>query len=144
MAKVKKRSAKKPAKAKGRVAAKKKAGKSARKPAPAKPKRSAKRKVSKPVAVSKVAPSPVKKPIKPGLEEEPKKPIASKSIPPVEPKEADLEDEEMADDELGMSGESEIEEDMEEDLTLDDDEEDVDYLEKSEELLDDSDDYRTH
>jgi hypothetical protein len=31
---------------------------------------------------------------------------------------------------------------MEEDLSLDDDEEDVDYLEKSDDLLDDSDDYR--
>jgi hypothetical protein len=33
---------------------------------------------------------------------------------------------------------------VEEELALDDDEEDVDYLEKSEDLLDDSDDYRTH
>lgn len=123
MAKVKKRSAKKAVKARSAPTAKKAAKKSTKRAVPAKAKRSAKKKTGKVVAASKAAPSPVKKPVKPGPDEESKKPMSSKSAPAVEPKEADLEDEEMADDELGMSGESEIEEDMEEDLTLDDDEE---------------------
>jgi hypothetical protein len=78
------------------------------------------------------------------VDEEVRKPVSSKVPPAVEPKEAELDEEDMGDDELEMGGDGEMEEDMEEDLTLDDDEEEVDYLEKSEDLLDDSDDYRTH
>jgi hypothetical protein len=38
----------------------------------------------------------------------------------------------------------EIEDDMDEELALDDEDDDVDYLEKSDDLLDEGDDYRTH
>jgi len=76
-------------------------------------------------------------------EETPRQKTIAKPAIPLEPKDEEL-DEEMGDEELGMSGEGEMEEEMEEDLSLDDEDEDVDYIEKSEDLLDDSDDYRTH
>jgi hypothetical protein len=75
-------------------------------------------------------------------DEETRRAPASKSIPAM-PKDPDLDEEEMGEEEIDLSGESEIDEDMEEDLSLDDeDEEDVDYIEKSDDILDDSDDYR--
>jgi hypothetical protein len=141
MAKTKKRPAtKRPAKTKAKASAKKvtkraAAKKPAKKQAPAKAKVAPKKKAGG--GSTPARPAPVK-----GLDEEAKKPTVSKAVPGIVPKEPDL-DEEIADDEIDISSEGEIEEDMEEDLTLDDDdEEDVDYLEKSEDLLDDSDDYR--
>jgi hypothetical protein len=85
---------------------------------------------------------PVKKAAKPDIEEPSKKSTPSKPAPGLMPKDPDLDEEELGEEDLEMAGEGEMEEDMEEDLALDDDEEDVDYLEKSEDLLDDSDDYR--
>jgi hypothetical protein len=61
---------------------------------------------------------------------------------PAMPKDPDLDEEEIG-EEIDLSGESEMDEDVEEDLSLgDEDEEDVDYIEKSDDLVDDSDDYR--
>jgi hypothetical protein len=79
---------------------------------------------------------------KAGPDEETRKAPAAKSTPAM-PKDPDLDEEEMGEEEIDLGGESEMDEDMEEDLSLDDeDEEDVDYLEKSDDILDDSDDYR--
>jgi hypothetical protein len=72
-------------------------------------------------------------------EEAPRKSIASKAPASLEPKETDLE-EEIGEEELEMEGE--IEEDMQEELDLDDENEKDDFIEKSEDLLDDHDDYR--
>ena len=72
-------------------------------------------------------------------DEDTKKPTAA---PAVLPKDPDLDDEELSEEEIEIGGESEIDEELEEDLSLDDDEEDVDYLEKSDDLIDDADDYR--
>nr|WP_087475826.1 hypothetical protein [Nitrospira cf. moscoviensis SBR1015] len=60
---------------------------------------------------------------------------------PVEPREADL-DEEIAGEELEM--ESDIEEDVQEELDLDEDDESDGIIEKSEDLLDEHDDYRNN
>jgi hypothetical protein len=57
------------------------------------------------------------------------------------PKDPDL-DEELGEDDVDMTGE--IDEDVEEELTLDGEDEDADFLEKPETLLDDADDYHTH
>jgi hypothetical protein len=73
-------------------------------------------------------------------DEETKKAPAAKGTPM--PKEPDLDEDEIGEEEVELGGENEMDEDMEEDLSLDDDEEDVDYLEKSDDLIDDSDDYR--
>ena len=61
----------------------------------------------------------------------------------IEPKQLELDEEEMAED-IDEDMSDEIEDDMDEDLALDDEDDDVDYLEKSEDLLDEGDDYRTH
>jgi hypothetical protein len=61
----------------------------------------------------------------------------------LEPKQMELDDDEAA-EELDEDMSDEIEDDMDEELALEDEEDDVDYLEKSEELLDEGDDYRTH
>jgi hypothetical protein len=151
MAKQKKRAAKKSAgKAKPKRVVKKAEKKTAAKSL--KPKKAVKSKAAaKPVkAKSTVLPSkPVpasalaKKPAKLLMEGEPKKPSLPRAGPSAIPKDPDL-DEELGGEEVDMSGEGEMDEDIEEELTLDDEDEDVDYLEKSEELLDDSDDYHTH
>jgi hypothetical protein len=74
-------------------------------------------------------------------DEETRKTPASKGMPAM-PKDPDLDEEEIG-EEIDLSGESEMDEDVEEDLSLgDEDEEDVDYIEKSDDLVDDSDDYR--
>ena len=70
-----------------------------------------------------------------------------RKVPPAKgamPKDPELDEEEIGgEEEIDLSGENEVEEDIEEELSLDDDdEEDVDYLEKSDDILDDSDDYR--
>lgn len=123
----KKKVTKKPVK-KGAVAKKK----------PAKP---AKKVVKK--SVKKAAPKPVQSGAstpKAGVQEEP---ILRKAVTaaPVEPREADL-DEEMAGEELEMEGD--IEEDVQEELDLDEDDEGDGIIEKSEDLLDDQDDYRNN
>jgi hypothetical protein len=74
-------------------------------------------------------------------DEETKRMPVAKGAPAM-PKDPDLDEDEMGEEEIDLSGEGEMDEDMEEDLSLDDDEEDVDYLEKSDDILDDSDDYR--
>lgn len=85
----------------------------------------------------------VKKVVKPAEEETPRQRVIAKPAVPLEPKDEEL-DEEMGDQELEIAGEGEMDDEMEEDLALDEEDEDVDLLEKSEDLLDDSDDYRTH
>ena len=57
-------------------------------------------------------------------------------------KDADLEDE-LGDDDVDLAGEAEADEDVEEELTLDGDDEDADFTDKREGLLDDADDYHT-
>jgi len=60
-----------------------------------------------------------------------------------EPQPLELDDEEeMAEDLEDVS--EEIEEEIEEELGLDGEADDVDYLEKSEDLLDDADEYRNN
>jgi hypothetical protein len=130
------RASKKPA-AKKKVA--KKASKAKRKAAPKKKKAPAK----KPKVQGKAGGASVKKAVQPAEEETPRQKVIAKPAVPLEPKDEEL-DGEIGDEELEMSGEGEMEEEIEEDLPLDDEDEDVDYLEKSEDLLDDSDDYRTH
>ena len=63
----------------------------------------------------------------------------------MEPAQLDLEDdeEEMAED-LDDVSEEEMEEEIEEELGLGNEDDDVDYLEKSEDLLDDADEYRNN
>ena len=56
-------------------------------------------------------------------------------------KDADLE-EELGEDDVDIAVEAE--EDVEEELTLDGEDEDTDFPEKREGLLDDADDYHTH
>jgi len=143
MAKKKKRATKARAARTGKKAAvRKKTAKTARK---AKRKAAPKKKaaVKKSTAQAKAGGAPVKKVVESAEEATPRQKAIAKPAIPLEPKDEEL-DEEMGDEELGMSGEGEMEEEMEEDLSLDDEDEDVDYIEKSEDLLDDSDDYRTH
>ena len=71
----------------------------------------------------------------------PRKPEATKFIVPVEPRETEV-DEEMIDEGLAIEGE--IEEDVQEELDLDADDDSDDLIEKSEDLLDDHDDYRNN
>src|SRR5512146_2863694 len=129
MAKMKKRPAKKKT---AKAATKRSAKKAARKPVS---KMTAQKPAPKKKAVGTSVPAkpgPAMK--KTGVDEEPRKTSLSKPAPAIIPKGPDLEEEGM--------GEGEIEEEIEEELPLDGDEEDVDYLEKSEDLLDDSDEFR--
>lgn len=96
--------------------------KAAAKPAP---------KVSQPVA-------PIRT-VEPQEEEAPRKP--AKVAAPIEPKDVDL-DEDLAEDDLEIEGE--IEEEAQEELDLDDEDDADDLIEKSENLLDDHDDYRNN
>ena len=121
----KKKTAKKASKAKRKAAPKKKAG------------------AKKPAIQAKAGGAPVKKVVPAAEEDTLRQKVVAKPGVPLEPKDEEL-DEEMGDEELGISPESEMDDEIEEDLPLDEEDEDVDYLEKSEDLLDDSDDYRTH
>ena len=56
-------------------------------------------------------------------------------------KDSDL-DEELGEDDVDIA--VEVDEDVEEELTLDGEDGDADFLEKPEGLLDDADDYHTH
>jgi hypothetical protein len=70
----------------------------------------------------------------------PRKSVAAKPAMPMEPDEADLDDDdEMVSDELEMEGEIE-EDDVQEELDLDADDDGKELIDKSEDLLDD--DYR--
>ncbi|MBU6435072.1 MAG: hypothetical protein KJS98_17340, partial [Nitrospirae bacterium] len=138
-----KKAAKKPA---AKKAPKKAATKIAKKRSAVAPKPALKKAVVKPVsAVSSkpaAAPAPDKKSVKPFEAEEPQKPSLSRPMGSPIPKDADF-DEELGEDDLGIAGEAD--EDVEEELTLDgEDEDDADFLEKPEGLLDDADDYHTH
>ena len=72
-------------------------------------------------------------------------PVAARPAPVSMPKEIDV-DEELAEEELEVETEAEgdIEEELQGDLALTDDDEAADFLEKSEDLLDDTDDYRNN
>jgi hypothetical protein len=147
---VKKRSAKAKARGWAKKSAKKLSVKKTKKKtvkkksvAKAKTKAAPKKKPTKLSTSAKTVAPAAQKPARPFLDEEPKKTALPKPVPPVMPKVPDLDDEEIVDEEIEIGAEGELDEDdMEEELALDDDEEDVDYLEKSGDLLDDSDDYR--
>jgi len=77
-------------------------------------------------------------------EDEVQKPVSSRPTASPMPKDSDLEDE-LIDDDVDMVDDAdETDEDVEEELTLDGEDEDPDFLEKPESLLEDSDDYHTH
>jgi len=77
------------------------------------------------------------------VEEAPQKPVLLRPLGSPMPKDADLEDELPED--VDMADEvDEVDEDVEEELTLDGEDEDSDFLEKPESLLGDGDDYHTH
>ena len=77
-------------------------------------------------------------------EDEDQKPVSSRSMGSPTPKDSDLEDE-LVNDDVDMADDAdEVDEDVEEELTLDGEDEDSDFLEKPESLLEDSDDYHTH
>lgn len=71
------------------------------------------------------------------MDEGPQKSLSSQPML----KEADL-DEELVEDDVDIAVEAD--EDVEEELTLDGEDEDTDFPDKREGLLDDSDDYHTH
>ncbi len=72
--------------------------------------------------------------------EELKKPLLSQPMGSQMPKDTDLDDE-LGDDDVDIAVEAD--EDVEEELTLDGEDEDGDFPEKREGLLDDADDYHT-
>jgi hypothetical protein len=94
-------------------------------------------KVAQKKQVAMTAPAPDKKIAKPFMDEGPQKSLSSQPIL----KEADL-DEELVEDDVDIAVEAD--EDVEEELTLDGEDEDTDFPEKREGLLDDTDDYHTH
>ena len=96
-----------------------------------------------PKAVQKKPVVPVrdKKSVKPFVEEEPRKSVLPQAMGSPMLKDADL-DEELGEDEVEIAVEAD--EDVEEELTLDGEDEDAGFPEKSEGLLDDADDYHTH
>jgi RNA polymerase primary sigma factor len=157
MAKIKKKPAKKTppkAKAKARPAVKK----AAKKPATKKTTKKTAKKVAKPVAASKAnqkksvalkssassskpaAPALDKKSAKPFTDEERQKSLFSQPGGASMLKDADLEDD-LGDDDVDLAVEAD--EDVEEELTLDADDEEADFTDKREGLLDDADDYHT-
>lgn len=141
MAKAKKKAVKKSSKSKpSKKRAVKKAAK--RHLAVKRSKSAAKKPVAKSIAAPKTG-----KPAEPAKKsfvesESPRKSLPARSAPPLEIGDGDL-DEELGDEELEMDGEMD-EEDVQEDLDIDGEEDDVGYLEKSEDLLDDPDDYRNN
>ena len=100
-------------------------------------------------AAKKSAAAPVKSAVAP-VEESPRVPVAARPAPVSVPKDIDV-DEELVEEELEVEsdgeGEGDIEEELQGDLALtesDDDDEAADFLDKSEDLLDDTDDYRNN
>jgi hypothetical protein len=87
--------------------------------------------------VATPAPAPDKKSVKTFMDEGLQKSLSSQPML----KEADL-DEELVEDDVDIAVEAD--EDVEEELTLDGEDEDTDFPEKREGLLDDADDYHTH
>jgi hypothetical protein len=79
--------------------------------------------------------------VKPFVDEEPQKPVLSRPMGSPMLKDSDL-DEELGEDDVDIAVEAD--EDVEEELTLDGEDADADFLEKPESLLDDADDYHTH
>ena len=75
------------------------------------------------------------------MDEEPQKPGLSRPMGSPMLKDPDI-DEELGEDDVDIAAEAD--EDVEEELTLDGENEDADLLEKPEGLLDDADDYHTH
>lgn len=119
--------------------AKKTAKKEVKKTSPAKARKAA-------APTRKKQPAAAKKPVKSSMvdDETTKQAVSKPAKSEVEPKQLDLDEDEIT-EEIDEDMSDEIEEDMEEELALDDeDDDDVDYLEKSEDLLDEGDDYRTH
>ncbi len=89
------------------------------------------------------ASAPVRKFVPSFVEEAPKAGLLLRPLKSSMPKDTDLEDELL--DDMDMAGEAdEIDEDVEEELTLDGEDGDSDFLEKPESLLGDGEDYHTH
>jgi len=161
MAKNKKRPAKKTpakkkakAKAKAKSAVKKTVKKSASKKAAKKTtKKIAKKPAAKKTAKKRVAAAPKaaqkksaasaldKKSVKPFVGEDTQKSLLSPSMGSPLLKDSDLDDE-LGEDEVDIAVEAD--EDVEEELTLDGEDEDAGFPEKPEGLLDDADEYHTH
>jgi hypothetical protein len=133
--------AKKPA---TRKVAKKITKKTAKKRAAAAPKAVQKKPVVTtvpPVSSKPSAPALDKKSVKLFVDEDPQKPVLSQPTGSPMPKDSDL-DEELGEEEVDITVEAD--EDVEEELTLDGEDEDANFPEKREGLLDDADDYHTH
>ncbi|TKB95686.1 MAG: hypothetical protein E8D41_00585 [Nitrospira sp.] len=79
--------------------------------------------------------------MKPLADEKQQKSLFSKAGGPSIPKDPDLDDDLVDDDDVDLAVEAD--EDVEEELTLDGDDEDADFTDKREVLLDDTDDYHT-
>ena len=79
--------------------------------------------------------------MKPFVDETPQKSLFSQPMGAPMLKDTDL-DEELGEDDVDIAVEAD--EDVEEELTLDGEDEDADFPEKPEGLLDDADDYHTH
>jgi hypothetical protein len=136
-----KKVAKKPA---TRKAAKKTTKKPAKKRSAGAPKAVQKKPVvmTVPAGSSKpAAPAFDKKSVKPFVDEEPQKSLFSQPMGSAMPKDSDL-DEELGEDDVDIVVEAD--EDVEEELNLGAEDEDADFPEKREGLLDDADDYHTH
>ncbi len=93
------------------------------------------------VSSKPAAPALDKKSVKPFVDEEPQKSLLSQPMGSPMLKDSDL-DEELGEDDVDIAVEAD--EDVEEELTLDGEDEDADFPEKREGLLDDADDYHTH
>lgn len=159
MAKNKKRPAKKtPAKKKAKAKAKSKVKKVVKKSASKKAAKKATKKIAKKRAAKKTAKKRVaaapkaaqkksaastldKKSVKPFAGEDTQKSLLPQSMGSPMLKDSDL-DEELGEDEVDIAVEAD--EDVEEELTLDGEDEDAGFPEKPEGLLDDADEYHTH
>jgi hypothetical protein len=97
--------------------------------------------VSKAAQKKPVVSASDKKSVKPVAEEESKRSVSQQLMGASMLKDADL-DEELGDEDVDIAVEAD--EDVEEELTLDGDDEDEGFPEKPEGLLDDADDYHTH
>src|SRR6185503_4839214 len=138
MAKNKKRSAKKtPAKKKAKAKAKSAVKKAVKKSASKKAAKKTTKKIEKKSAASALD----KKSVKPFAGEDTQKSLLPQSMGAPMLKDSDL-DEELGEDEVDIAVEAD--EDVEEELTLDGEDEDAGFPEKPEGLLDDADEYHTH
>ena len=140
-----KKAAKKPVR---RKAAKKAAKKTSKKTAKKRSAAASKAVQKKPVVITvptvsskPAAPALDKKSVKQFVDEGPQKPLFSQPIGSPMLKDSDL-DEELGEDDVDIAVEAD--EDVEEELNLGVEDEDADFPEKREGLLDDADDYHTH